>query len=182
LTLFRIKFRIKQNMRKRKKIIVNDKMQSGYTYYLMEPEGGKFSPRFLPELTPKQMLEIGVFGGKYMTDTRNEFPVSWFVKAKLCPEKHDPELNFFGVNAGQPLAVWQAKGWIHPDDPRGWFQWYCRYFLGRRHEDDERQIKRWRAFRRHYSAVRNNCQQGDFSCRPRQRQALLHWAYDSRKI
>jgi hypothetical protein len=91
-------------------------------------------------------------------------------------------LNFFGVDASQPLKVWQERGWIHPDDPRGWFEWYCRYYMGRRHEDDARQIARWRAFRRHRKAVLNNCHRGDLSCRPRQRQALLHWAYDSRKI
>lgn len=163
-------------------IIVNDKMQNNYRYCLSEPRGKNFAPGFKPELTPKEMLSLGVFGGKYLTDCRKEFPAAWFEKAKLCPEFHNPKLNLFGVNASQPLFVWRAKGWIHPDDPRGWFQWYCRYFLGRRHEDDERQIKRWRAFRRHWSAVRIHCVAGDFDCRKRQRQALLHWAYDSRKI
>lgn len=165
-----------------KKIIVNDLMQSGYSYLLTEPEGRNFDPEFKPDLTPKEMLSLGVFGGKYMTDCRAEFPSDWFDSAKLCHEKHDPRLNFFGVNASQPLSVWQKKGWIHPQDPRGWFQWYCRYYLGRRSEDDARQIKRWRAIARHVAQVRNNCNVGDWSCRPRQRQALLHWAYDSRRL
>jgi len=167
----------------RKNIIkVRDKMQRDYEYELIEPKGKNFAPEFRPHLSPKQMLELGVFGGKYMTDTRGEFPDSWFKKAKLCSEKHDPKLNYFKINASQPLRVWQAKGWIHPDDPRGWFQWYCRYYLGRRHEDDERQIKRWQAFKRHWGAVKKNCLDGDYDCRRKQRQALLHWAYDSRKI
>lgn len=165
-----------------RKIIVNDKMQRGYSYCLVEPEGKHFDPEFKPELTPKQMLALGVFGGKYMTDCGKEFPKDWYTKAKLCPERHDPKLNFFGVNASQPLSVWRKKGWIHPQDPRGWFQWYCRYYMGRRTEDDVRQIKRWKAIRRHIAQVRNNCMQGDLSCRPRQRQALLHWAIDSRKF
>lgn len=165
-----------------KKIIVNDKMQKGYRYELTEPVGKNFDENFKPELAPKDMLALGVFGGKYMTDCIKEFPDDWFENAKLCKTHHDPKLNFFSVNASQSLSVWQQKGWIHQDDPRGWFQWYCRYFMGRRHEDDKRQIKRWRAFRRHYSAVKINCLSGDWDCRPRQRQALLHWAYDSRRI
>lgn len=166
----------------RKKIFVNDKMQQGYVYYLTEPAGKNFHPDFKPHLTPKEMLEMGIFGGKYMTDTKKEFPATWFKKAKLCSEKHDPKLNYFGVNASQPLSVWRRKGWIHPDDPRGWFQWYCRYYLGRRHKDDERQIKRWKSFARHWAAVEKNCRAGDFNCRRKQRQALLHWAYDSREL
>jgi len=170
-------------MKKRvKKVTVRDKMQKGYTYMLSQPVGKNFAPDFKPELTPKEMLELGVFGGKYMTDCKKEFPASWFAKAKLSPEKRDKNINYFKVHASQPLSVWRKKGWIHKDDPRGWFQWYCRYYMGRRHEDDERQIKRWKAFRRHASAVKNNCNAQDLVCRPRQRQALLHWAYDSRKI
>lgn len=166
----------------RKMVIVRDKMQKNYRYRLTARTGKDFDPNFKPELTPKEMLEVGVFGGKYMTDCRKEFPASWFKKAKLCPEKHDPKLNFFGVNASQPLSVWRAKGWIHPDDPRGWFQWYCRYYLGRRHPDDQRQIKRWQLIRRHLTQVKKHCAKGDLYCRRKQRQALLHWAYDSRKI
>jgi hypothetical protein len=167
---------------KRRKVIVNDRMQRNYVYYLAEPVGKNFHPEFKPELTPQQMLEMGIFGGKYMTDCRKEFPKEWFVRAKLCPERHDPELNYFAVNASQPLAVWREKGWIYHEDPRGWFQWYCRYYLGRRCPDDGRQIKRWKAMRRHIAQIQKHCRKGDLSCRRRQRQALLNWAYDSRKI
>jgi hypothetical protein len=164
------------------RVQVNDLMQQGYAYFLTEPAGRHFHQDFRPELTPKEMLELGVFGGKYMTDCAAEFPKEWFENARLCPARHDAKLNYFGVNASQPLSVWRAKGWIYPEDPRGWFQWYCRYFLGRRCPDDERQIRRWRAARRHVAQVAKNCRRGHLNCRPRQRQALLHWAYDSRRI
>ncbi len=165
------------------KVVVNDLMQKNYIYYRTEPVGKNFDPEFKPELTPKEMLELGVFGGKYMTDCRNEFPKDWFKNAKLCHEKHDASLNYFKVNASQPLSVWRKKGWIHPEDPRGWFQWYCRYYMGRRIPDeDKRQIKRWKAMKRHISQIKKNCMPGDLNCRRVQRQALLHWAYDSRKL
>ena len=167
---------------KPKRVLVNDKMQKGYVYLRTKPMGREFRAGFVPELTPKQMLALGVFGGKYMTDCRGEFPAGWFKDAKLSPDRHRASLNFFGVNASQPLEVWREKGWIHPDDPRGWFQWYCRYYSGRRHPDDLRQIKRWRAVRRHVAQLKKHCARCDLSCRRRQRQALLHWAYDSRKI
>lgn len=164
-------------------VLVNDRMQQGYRYERTAPMGQGFDPGFEPELTPKEMLALGVFGGKYMTDCRGEFPADWFEGAKLSPEGADPGLNYFGVEASQPLSVWRAKGWIHPDDPRGWFQWYCRYYTGRRLEhEDARQIGRWRALRRHVAQLRRACAPGDLFCRPRQRQALLHWAYDSRLI
>lgn len=166
----------------KKKVVVNDLMQKDYIYYLTEPVGENFHPEFKPELTPKEMLELGVFGGRYMTDCQKEFTKEWFKKAKLCHEKHDPQLNFFGVNASKPLSYWKKKGWIHPEDPRGWFQWYCRYYMGRRCDDDERQIKRWKAIKRHIGQLKKNCEKGNLHCRPRQRQALLHWAYDSREI
>lgn len=163
-------------------IEVSDKMQQRYAYLLTEPIGRNFHADFTPELTPKQMLRLGVFGGKYMTDCVDEFPPDWFEKAKLCPDKHDASLNLFKVNASQPLSVWRKNGWIYHEDPRGWFQWYCRYFLGRRCPDDERQIRRWRAIRRHVAQIKKSCPPKALDCRPRQRQALLHWAYDSRKI
>ncbi len=161
-------------------VIVNDMMQRGYIYELVEPEGQHFDPEFQPQLTPKKMLSMGIFGGKYMTDCRAEFPPDWFTDAKLSPSGYDPKLNFFQVRASQPLSYWLEKGWIHPDDPRGWFQWYCRYYMGRRHADDERQIRRWKAMSRHIAQIRKNCLRGDLLCRPRQRQVLLHWAYDPR--
>ncbi|MFA6410686.1 MAG: hypothetical protein WCW26_03890 [Candidatus Buchananbacteria bacterium] len=166
-----------------KLVSVSDKMQKNYHYQLSEPKGKNFDSKFKPELTPKQMLELGVFGGKYITDCQKEFPKNWFKKAKLNPRFHDPKLNYFGINASLPLVVWQKKGWIHPADPRGWFQWYCRYYLGRRlGQEDQRQIKRWQAITRHIAAVKKNCRPGNLACRPKQRQAILHWAYDSRKI
>ena len=165
-----------------RRIIVDDRMQRGYAYDLTTPPGADFDAGFTPDLTPAEMLRLGVFGGCYMTDCRAEFPPDWLEGAKLSPGKPDPSLNYFGIAASQPLSEWRRKGWLHQDDPRGWFQWYCRYWMGRRHADDARQISRWRAIRRHVGQLRRACDPGDVFCRPRQRQALLHWAYDSRKL
>jgi hypothetical protein len=168
----------------KKRVIVNDKMQKHYVYYRTEPIGKHFDKEFKPQLTPKQMLELGVFGGVYMRDCTKEFPKAWFKKAKLQKKEsyeHDANLNFFKINASKPLSYWRAKGWIYEEDPRGWFQWYCRYYMGRRCKDDNKQIKRWKAIRRHVGGLKH-CWRRDLTCRPRQRQALLHWAYDSRKI
>ena len=167
---------------KKQIVIERDLMQMGYVYFLTEQAGKNFHSEFRPQLSPKQMLELGVFGGKYMSDCTSEFPVDWFEKARLCSEIHDPALNYFGVNASQTLAEWQRKGWIYKEDPRGWFQWYCRYYMGRRCPDDERQIKRWKSMSRHIGQIKKNCLPLDLDCRPRQRQALLHWAYDTRNI
>lgn len=169
-------------MTRRKTITVRDTMQRNYRYELVAPAGRMFDPQFTPDLTPREMLALGIFCGKYMRDCAREFPKSWFAHAKLAKAARDCRLNYFGVDASQPLAVWKKKGWIHPQDPRGWFQWYCRYYMGRRSDDDARQIKRWKAIRRHIAQLEKNCEPGDPHCRPRQRQALLHWAYDSRKI
>jgi hypothetical protein len=167
---------------RKKQVEVNDRMQKRYVYDLEELPGENFDPEFNPDLTPKQMLKLGVFGGKYMTDCQEEFPSDWFENAKLSPKGHRADLNLFGVNASKPLSYWVAKGWIYSEDPRGWFQWYCRYYMGRRCPDDERQIKRWKAMKRHIAQVEKHCRKGDVNCRPKQRQALLHWAYDSRKL
>jgi hypothetical protein len=170
-------------MPRRRLVVVNDTMQQNYRYWLTAAPGRDFAPDFRPQLTPKEMLALGVFGGKYMTDCRDEFPASWFKTAKLSPRRRDSSLNYFAVDASQPLSLWRKKGWIHSDDPRGWFQWYCRYYMGRRLPDeDARQIGRWRAMRRHIAQIKRHCEPGDLMCRSRQRQALLHWAYDSRKI
>jgi hypothetical protein len=168
----------------KKKVIVHDKMQKNYSYELTEPKGKNFDPEFKPELTPKQMLELGIFGGVYMRDCKKEFPKNWFTKAKLAKGKKDSKLNYFKINASQPLKVWKANGWINEEyDPRGWFQWYCRYFMGRRiPKYDQHQIKRWKQIKRHIAQIKKNCPKGAKDCRPKQRQAVLHWAYDSRKI
>lgn len=168
--------------KKKVKIVVNDKMQKNYVYYLTENSGKNFDQEFKPELTPAEMLHLGVFGGKYLSDCQKEFPKNWFKGVKFSEKYHQADLNFFKVNASQSLAVWQKNAWIHKDDPRGWFQWYCRYYQGRRHPDDQRQIKRWKAIRRHIGQVKKNCYHGDLACRRKQRQAILHWAYDARKI
>ena len=167
-----------------KQIVVNEDYQRGYTYTLIKPEGQKFHSDFKPELTPKEMLQAGVFGGNYFREVPEEFPKDWFQGVQLAQnDEANPKCNFFKVNASQPLQVWQKKDWIYFEDPKGWFLWYCRYFRGRRiPEEDSRQIKRWRAMRRHIAQIEQNCHSGDLTCRPKQRQALLHWAYDSRKI
>ena len=159
-------------------ISISDRMQTGYSYALSAPMGLDFAENFTPYYSPKEMLQMGVFEGKYCNDCTDEFPPDWFEAAKLS-DKPDISLNYFGIKSRQPLSVWQEKGWIYGPDPRGWFQWYCRYYLGRRIPDiDAIQIKRWRAFSRHAGQVRANCDPGDIFCRPRQRQALLQWAYD----
>lgn len=168
---------------KGKRVKVNDKMQRGYVYERTESSGKKFDLEFKPELTPREMLKLGVFCGVYMRDTKKEFPASWFKGAKFAKGKRDCSLNYFETNASQPLSLWKKKGWIYKDDPRGWFQWYCRYYMGRRiPKEDARQIKRWKQMKRHVGQIKANCRAGDTMCRPRQRQALLHWAYDSRKL
>ena len=118
-------------------VTVNDKMQRGYRYVLSAPVGQSFDPDFKRSSRLRRCLRLGVFGGKYMTDCRREFPKSWFTHAKLSLQRSDPLINFFGVDASQPLPEWTRKGWIHPDDPRGWFQWYCRCYMGRRSPDED---------------------------------------------
>ncbi len=167
-----------------KMVVVNDSMQKGYRYELVEPIGKNFDPTFKPDLTPKEILKLGIFGGLHLNDCTKEFPKSWFAGVQFSSTgKHEAKLNYFGVNASQSLAEWKRKGWVYKDDPRGWFQWYCRYYMGRRiPKEDARQIKRWKAITRHIAQIKHNCRAGDIMCRPVQRQALLHWAYDSRKF
>ena len=133
---------------------------------------------FKPQLTPKKMLELGVFGGSYFGSNIKEFPTSWFEKAKIS-KNFDVSLNRFKIKSGLSREHWIEKGWIFKEDPLGWFQWYCRYTNGRRiPRIDEIQIKRWKAFKRHVTAIKKNCEQGDIHCRRKQRQAILQWAYN----
>lgn len=160
-------------------MIVFDKMQRGYKYVLSAPMGRDFAPDFKPELTPKEMLALGVFEGHYLNDCRAEFPADWFETAKLSPRKADAALNCFQIKSRMSLSEWQKRGWIVGPDPRGWFQWYCRYYAGRRIPAvDSIQIARWKAFKRHKIQLERNCIPLDLNCRRRQRQALLQWAYD----
>ena len=163
-------------------IQVNDQMQKNYSYKLTYPMWQNFDIDFQPQLTPKQMLNLWVFGWKYLNDCKAEFPADWRENAKLAPDQKDPKLNFFKIDASMSLSHRQEKWWIYHEDPRWRFQWYCRYYMWRRCSDDQRQIKRRKAYKRHRSAVVQNCQPMDRDCRKKQRQSLLHWAYDNTKI
>lgn len=190
-----------QSFKKGDTIQVHDKMQTNYSYTLEHAPGTGFSAEFQPYFSPAQMLRLGVFGGKYLNDCLTEFPAEWFMDAialeKLSPQGSDIDLNLFQIDSRLPLTEWRKKGWVpssnkgksskHPTlsdpdlnkDPRGWFQWYCRYWMGRRvPELDAVQIQRWKAFARHSGAVKKNCKSSDLGCRPRQRQALLQWAWN----
>jgi len=146
--------------------------------YKKKTENVDFYKIFKPELTPKKMLELGVFGGTYFGSNTKEYPRSWFKNAKLS-KKFDVKLNRFKIKAGLSRKAWQDKGWIFQQDPLGWFQWYCRFSNGRRiPKIDQIQIKRWKNFIRHVKAIKKNCEEGDMSCRRRQRQAILQWAYN----
>ena len=136
--------------------------------------------KFNPQLTPKEMLKLGVFGGYYFEGKHNEYPKDWFKDAKLSNTGYDIKFNCFKINSGLSRKEWIKKGWINKEDPLGWFQWYCRYTMGRRIPNlDNIQINRWKAFGpRHIGGIKANCETGNIDCRPRQRQALLHWAYN----
>jgi hypothetical protein len=155
-------------------------MQSGYEYTLTAGYGQITDPTFQPELSPREMLKMGVFEGKYLTDCQYEFPKEWYKDGKMTTDgRPHVELNFFNIKSRQPLQEWRRKKWIIGPDIRGWFQWYCRYYIGRRLPDIDRiQIARWRAFARHRAQIIKNCKPKDIECRPRQRQALLQWAYN----
>jgi len=157
-------------------------MNKNYKYKLESNPGEITDPNFKPFSTPEQMLNMGVFEGKYLNDCKNEFPIEWYnssiKKGKLCLDKPNPNVNYFKVKSRMSLKHWKNKGWVIGPDSRGWFQWYCRYWLGRRIPDvDKIQIKRWKAFKRHYIQVKKNAK-GDLTKRRKQRQALLQWSYN----
>lgn len=166
-------------------IQVNNRMQKNYQYSLDAEIGQVLTNEFKPDLSPKELLSLGIFGGKYFNDCLEEYPKDWFETAKLSglDNPSDPELNFFKVNCGMSLAEWRKRSWILEPDPRGWMEWYFRYFYGRRIAAlDKKQQNRWKSIHRHITQIKNNCRSLDMSCRPKQRQTLLHWAIDSRKF
>ncbi|KAL4858951.1 Volume-regulated anion channel subunit [Chlorella vulgaris] len=161
-------------------------------------------PEFRPNLTPKQVIQAGSFGGIYFNPRggkpgirgkevaidHREFPADWFQglpKKAYVARTYTKGTNKYGVKAGQDQAFWEGKGWIQPQDPRGWFQWYCRFYMGRRSEDDVRQISRWRGvvgdkgrWMRALAnkVVRSNKRWDDATVSPVIRQTLLHWAFE----
>jgi hypothetical protein len=167
-----------------KTIHVHDKMQKNYSYVLSRPYGdiSDAPSKFTPALTPSQMLSMGVFEGKYLNDCYNEFPIEWYydacIRKTLSIRKPNPKLNFFKLKSRMSLREWRNSGWIYGNDVRGWFQWYCRYYIGRRDPIDSKQINRWIQYKRHFGQVRKNCKPGDLDCRPKQRQSLLQWSYN----
>lgn len=124
---------------------------------------------FHPLFTPYEMLELGVFDGDYYCADHPDFRTAPIIT----------EHNLFCAGASHPLHVWQEKGWITPEDPMGWFQWYTRYYHGRRIAQlDSHQIKRWRSFIARHGAQVLKSGNGDITKRRKQRQSLLHWAAD----
>lgn len=190
------KGRLLSEFKKGDTIKVWNRMEKNYSYVLDENPGSNFAEGFEPYVTPGEILALGAFGGKYLNDCLLEFPAEWFWRAgllgKLSPKGQDINVNYFKIDSRLPLSEWRKAGWVpsvhaltgkrailsssdNPDE-RGWFQWYCRYWIGRRiPELDAVQIQRWKNFRRHYGALHKAC--GGLDCRPRQRQALLHWAW-----
>lgn len=202
------------------KITATDKMGPAagmprqYTYELTEPAGKNFHPGFKPAYSPGDMLSLGVFSGKYLNDCTGEFPREWFEAGlnhnRLCPGAPNPEVNLFRVKSRKSAGYWREKGWIPlatkgaavkelDRDPRGWFQWYCRYWIGRRiPELDDAQIARWKAFTRHAGQITasykklaaspggipKNDKDDPYGVRwkvfhrPVQRQALLQWSHN----
>ena len=136
-------------------------------------------PDFTPCYTPSEMFRLGIFGGAYYK-IQTDLPLEFLQATKdlhTTEQVEDKSRNHWGVISGSPLAWWLEKGLIHPDDPNGWVEWYTKFYYGRRHEDDGRQIQRFRSFvSRHIPMLRSYQAKGKDSLKTRQN--LLQWAWD----
>ena len=152
---------------------------------------------FSPNKTPIEAINEDAFGGTYFRDIYSGVNGKWYrdswkefnflknINAKYYSSNYyDAEVNKYGVKCGTSLRFWENKGWINGQDPYGWFQWYCRYYLGRRSSDDERQIKRWVDIRSRFKGIlikmikNKGVKFDDYSVSPKIRQILLHWGYE----
>ncbi len=136
-------------------------------------------PSFTPSYTPVEMFKMGIFGGGYFK-LETELP-GQFIKdmGPLWPQNKKPESsrNFYRITGGASLEWWLEQKLIHPDDPNGWVEWYIKFYYGRRHSDDDRQIKRFRSFvTRHLGMLRSFQSKGKDSVKTKQN--LLQWAWD----
>ena len=165
-------------------------------------------PEFKPNLTPKQVLRMGSFGGTYFRNIQSNvtgkkhsgknaiksFPKDWLhgidLEKKVLSQNYDKNVNTYKVKCGSSLEAWETSNWIVKQDPYGWFQWYCRFYMGRRTKDDQRQIDRWLKitgpkgrFRRTLmnKIIKGGKDYNDKSVSPVIRQVLQHWGYKMSK-
>jgi hypothetical protein len=180
-----IKSNIKSNRLSTYVIGKRIKARNGFKYILNE-KYGKVDKQIKKAIAPHRMLSLGVFSGKYLNDDVVEYPVEWFINAikknKLSPENKDCKINRFKVASRMSLQQWIKNGWIVGKDDKGWFQWWCRYYIGlRRPTIDEKQIKRWLAYKRHWSQLKKHISKSrkykDPTFRAKQRQSLLQWGW-----
>lgn len=160
-------------------------------------------PDFKPNLTPKEIFELGSFGGTYWRpiyssitnknykNKHKKYPTSWWQNVPdswLTTEweNYDKSINKYNVKVGSTLELWEGKNWIDKKHPYGWVQWYCDFYTGKRSYDDERQIQRWIRTAGHNSRFRrslinkilkDNSKYNDFTKSPKIRQTLQHWGY-----
>ena len=145
---------------------------------------------FRPNISPLDVIKKGAFGGTYFRDIFSGVNNKWYQnswkefrelegigKKYYCSDFYDVSLNCYGVEIGTSLRFWERKGWINELDPYGWFQWYFRYWKGRRSEDDQRQIGRWKRIASRFVDILNEMvSEGRVSLKIRQ--ILLHWCYE----
>ena len=148
---------------------------------------------FYPMLTPREMVEAGAFGGCYFglvieeyTDYNYQELFDYHFKgldtSLYLGETYKPKLNKHKIRSGMSYEYWKEMKWMHEDDPYGWFEWYCKYSMGRRHPDDDRQIRRWQDFCGHNGRWRKRIygrikETNNRDVSPRIQQSLLHWGY-----